>query len=166
MGIKKVLVPTDFSVNSLELVRKALEGSSTESLEVVLLHGTYLSNSITDLLFFSKSKLIQKLQTKEFVEACTVLRNKYPSKIHALYVDVITSNSNAYFKNYVDASQIEEIIVPHNGFLNFKKVGGINTLPLFKTCDVPCTYVSLSEGIDAQAIEKQQLANVFFSGLK
>ncbi|WP_108423379.1 hypothetical protein [Flagellimonas amoyensis] len=166
METKKILIPTDFSVKSLELVRKAIVETADQPLEVVLLHGTILSNSITDLLFFSKSKLVKELQSEEFVEACTVLKNKYPSKIHSLYVEVITSNSPAYFRNFVDATQITEIFVPEEGVLNFKNAKGFNTLSLFSKSGTPCFYFNQEEQEQTEAVGKKQFANIFLSGLK
>ncbi|MDC6386507.1 hypothetical protein D2V93_05395 [Flagellimonas taeanensis] len=166
METKKILIPTDFSVKSLELVRKAIVETGDQPLEIVLLHGTILSNSITDLLFFSKTRLVRELQSKEFVEACTVLKNKYPAKIHSLYVEVITSNSSAYIKNFVDATQISEIFVPPHGVLNFKGAKGFDTLPLFPKCGVPCFYLDQEKQTEGEIVGKKQFANVFLSGLK
>lgn len=166
METKKVLIPTDFSVKSLELVRKTIEDSEKGSLEIVLLHGVYLSNSITDLLFFSKTRMIKELQTDEFTEAINVLRNKYPIKLDSLHVDLITSKNKAYFMNYVEAAHIDEIVVPQKDFLDFKKVKGFNTLPLFDACGIPCTYLDFEGEMEGTEIGKAQFANVFLTGIK
>lgn len=156
-------MPTDFSVSSLELVRRATDSFPKHSLEIVLLHGTYCSNSISDLLFFSKTRLLAKLQSQDFVETCNVLRNKYPKRIKKMSVDIITSSNNRYFRNYLEATGIGELIVPNPGFLDFKRVKGINTLSLLGTCGVPCTYVDLEDVLIDEPVQGQQLAGIFFS---
>ncbi|WP_228237582.1 hypothetical protein [Allomuricauda sp. M10] len=166
METKKVLIPTDFSVKSLELVRKTVEDNKNVLLEIVLLHGMHLSNSITDLLFFSKSRMIKELQTEEFTEATNVLKNKYPIKLNSLYVDLITSKSKAYFLNYLEAANIDEIVVPQKGFLDFKKAKGFDTLSLLDTCGIPCAYINFDEEMEGVEVGKAQFANVFLTGIK
>lgn len=166
MDTKKILVPTDFSVRSLEVVRRAIEQTGDQPLEIVLLHGANLSNSITDLLFFSKARLVKSLKTEEFREACDVLHNKYCNRIYSMYVDVITSNRNAYFRNYVEAAQIEEIYIPSKGILNFKYTKGFDTLPLLKKCKLPCTTINISILKEVHRRNEEPVLNVFFSGLK
>ncbi|MEC7263453.1 MAG: hypothetical protein VXW38_06905 [Bacteroidota bacterium] len=166
MKTKKVLIPTDFSVKSLELVRKTIEDNQNVLLEIILLHGTHLSNSITDLLFFSKSRMIKDLQTEEFTEAINVLKNKYPIKLDSLYVDLITSKNKAYFLNYLEAAKIDEIVVPQKGFLDFKKAKGFDTLSLLDSCGIPCTYMNFDEVMEGAEVGKARFANVFLTGIK
>jgi len=165
MRAKKILIPTDFTVKSLETVKRAIAQTGLQPLDIVLLHGANLPNSTMDLLFFSKARIIKKLKTEEFTEACDILRNKYSSKIRSFHIEVITSNRSAYFKNFIDASKIQEIYVPTKGTLNFRSTKGFNTLSLMKKCDLPHTTIDLgSENEHSQ--DNGQVLKVFFSGVK
>lgn len=167
METNKIILPTDFSVKSLELVRKVLnDASAPEPLSIVLLHGTYLSNSITDLLFFSKSKTINKLKTDEFNEACNLLKNKYPDKINSLHVDLIISDQKAYFNSFVKKLQITKIFIPNEGFLDFSKVNGFNTLTLLKNCGVSCSEIIFEPEANLNSVENGRFSNLLLSKLK
>ncbi|AYN66508.1 hypothetical protein D1013_03470 [Euzebyella marina] len=167
MEAKKILIPTDFTTQSLELVQQTLEASSDRPLQIVLVHGCYPSLSITDMLFFSKTRIINQLQSEDFVEACKVLKNKYDSKLNSLTVDIITSNNESYFKNYLEGNKITHTIVPNEGFLNFKKVQGIDTIALLKNCGLPCQIVNFENQTEnLNNYSKRSLANVLLSNLK
>ena len=75
--MKTVLIPTDFSIESLNTVKGALKQCEGENTNLILVYGVYLSDSITDLLFFSKPKYLSTLQSEKFTQACEILKNKY-----------------------------------------------------------------------------------------
>ena len=140
--IKKILVPNDFSVKSLLLLRKIIE-SSNDELDIVLLHGIHLSNSITDLLFFRKENYLSELCTKDFDDVCVMLKNKFQSKIASFRLDIITSENRNYFQNYLEANEIDEVFLPQNLELKFTGERSFNLIPLLKNCSVPVSTVKL-----------------------
>lgn len=164
---KKILIPTDFSVKSLRLVREAIEQTKEENLEIILIHGAYLPTSITDLLFFSKTKLINSLQTQEFIDACRLIKSKYQSNIHSLYVDIIFGNNRSYFHTYLEKNQISEIFIPLNYKMNFKHKHSFNPLPLFKKCPIKVTAIDWEyETINNDTKEVEKISDLFFSQYK
>ena len=59
-GNKRVFISTDFSIQSLSVINQLVKESSNTVFDIVLIHGYQPSNTITDLLFFSKNKMIEK----------------------------------------------------------------------------------------------------------
>jgi len=106
---KTVLIPTDFSVKSLNLVKSALNSNEEFSLEIILLHGMDLPDSISELLFFNKLETIRKLESVEFQEACQLLQNKYGSRIESLSADLFMGYNQNAFENYIEGNRVEEI---------------------------------------------------------
>lgn len=53
---KTVLIPTNFEINSLKLLKEFLTNDlgDTTKVNIILLKGVNLSSSITDLLFFKE----------------------------------------------------------------------------------------------------------------
>jgi hypothetical protein len=112
MDTIKILIPTDFSVVSLNLVKEAVEQSHEQKLDIILVYGAYLSSSISELLFFSKPRLLKELQSQEFTAACSLLKNKYQSKVRNISTDLLLSNNSSYVNQYLEQEQIGEVHIP------------------------------------------------------
>lgn len=110
--IHKILIPTDFSIASLNLVKEAVEQSSDQKLDIILVYGVHLSSSISELLFFSKPKLLATLQSREFADACSLLKNKYLTKVRTIYPDLLMSNNAGYMKQYLEQEKIDQVYIP------------------------------------------------------
>lgn len=108
---KKILIPTDFSVQSLNVLQTFLEQNENQNanFDIVLVHGYRLSDSIMELMFFSKPNILNALVNPEFQEACNVLQNKYEGKINAIKFDIFTGFTQGAFNNYTDANHVDEI---------------------------------------------------------
>lgn len=109
---KTILIPTDFTVQSLNTLKSILNVTSSDtSLDIILLHGLNLSDSIRDLLFYSKNQQIESLTNPEFEEACEVIKNKFDSKISSLRVDLFSGYNVAAFNNYLEGNRVSEIFI-------------------------------------------------------
>ncbi|MCL9805959.1 hypothetical protein NAT51_10520 [Flavobacterium amniphilum] len=109
---KTIVIPTDFTVNSLNTLKAVLSNNTSgTSLDIILLHGMNLSDSIRDLLFFSKMKHIDALSNTEFEEACEVLCNKFDSHINSLKTDLFTGFNQSAFNSYLESNRIEKIYI-------------------------------------------------------
>lgn len=107
---KTIVIPTDFTVQSLNVLKAVLTQNQTEEqYNVILLHGFSLSDSIRDLLFFSKPQQITALMNTEFEEACEVIRNKFDSQIGSLKIDLFTGYNVSAFNSYLEANSVEQI---------------------------------------------------------
>jgi hypothetical protein len=140
--IKHVLIPTDFTVKSLQVVRYALEDAGTAKLNILLFHMVDIPHSITDLLFFSKEQLRRKLINQDFKDACAVLRNKYASSVADIQCEVFYGSSAAVFENYVDARNVD--VIMYNKSLVLKKIDArsIDPYKLIRRCHKPLMDIS------------------------
>lgn len=112
MDTKTILLPTDFTLNSLNLAKQAIEKNahSNAKLNLLLVHGIDVSDSITDLLFFSKGKLLKSLIDDTFQEGCSVLRNGFGDELNSLRIDLFTGFTQSAFNAYVQANQVDAIL--------------------------------------------------------
>jgi len=113
-SLKRVLIPTDFSVNSLRIVLEFLENHTAEEqleLELVLVYGLQLSDSITSLLAFNKEDCLADLQSEDFIKGCEIIRTRYKDKLTELYADVLTSKNPRYLQNYIKGHRIQQVII-------------------------------------------------------
>jgi hypothetical protein len=103
-----VLIPIDFTVKSLLQLKKALQ-ENNEKCNYFLVKSHELSDSISDLLFFSRSSLLRSYSTPEFNEALEILKNKYPEKIQAIHFELFTGLTLHSFESLVEARGITSI---------------------------------------------------------
>ncbi|TJZ53203.1 hypothetical protein FAZ15_17760 [Sphingobacterium olei] len=108
---KRVLIQTDFTVNSLNIVVDLLDRYPDQCFEIILVHGLQSDNSITELLGFHAEDHLEELQTEEFIKACQLMRSKYGDRINEMYADIITSQTNNYFRNYCKGSRVDHLVI-------------------------------------------------------
>lgn len=107
-----ILIPTDFSVSSLNGLKHALKNSETTANSYMLVFVSNASNSITDLLFLSKRQVIESHSNELFMEALSILKNKYTDRIQSLTIEPFFGFTKAAFNNFVTANKVVEIYVP------------------------------------------------------
>lgn len=156
--MRTILIPTDFTIESLNTVKGALRKREGEDVNIILVYGAYLSDSITDLLFFSKPAYLANLQSEKFTEACEILKNKYDSQIGSLTVDLFSGYNQRAFENFLSGNKVDEMFVPRS--YHFKQgKRGFDLLPYFRKSSLPMTEIEWRE--TAQVPEKEHLAELF-----
>jgi len=103
-----ILIPIDFSVKSLLQLKKALQDNPDKA-NYILVKSYDLTDSISDLLFFSRSKILRSFITPEFNEALEILKNKYEERINNIQFELFTGLTFQSFQNLVEARSITSI---------------------------------------------------------
>lgn len=109
--MRTILIPTDFTSVPLLLLKHAATHFSGK-LDVVFMYSTFLPSSITEILFYSPGKAIEKATNKEFTEGCSIIVNRYPDKIYNIRYDVLFGNTVNAFKSLTKANNVETILLP------------------------------------------------------
>jgi len=159
---KKILIPTDFSIESLTMVKTLMAQKPSHVVyDIILLHGVDLNDSITDLLFFSRSKVLSSLSNPQFEEACAVIQNKFVSEIRSLRKDIFTGTTQLSFNNYLEANRIDEIYLPENYELNLTNKKSFDLIPYIKKSVLDAHEVQID--LDQRVSEKGNLSSLFFN---
>lgn len=161
--IKTILIATDFSLESLNIMKKVLrEKNSSENgfqYKILLVSGYDAGDSIRDLLFNNKGKIFSKIRSKEFVEAYSIIKNKYPHLVSKIQCDIFTGNFQRTFDQYLKTANIDEAYYS-DSLKEINYNGKFDLAPFLKKTDI----------IDAQEIriltpdfmpEKGKIAEVF-----
>lgn len=151
--MKKILVPTDFSIGSLNVIH-SIVSRFDEPVEIVLFHAVYVSNNISDLLFMTR-KITQTYLTKDYTEACEILRNKYSSRVKSLKTEFFYGSSSMAFNNFVEANNADYIAI--NAQHKYKETykHSIDPMPLVKKAK--CALLSLDiENQPARKVSEQE----------
>lgn len=158
---KTILIPTDFSIESLRLLRAAVQSVENGSIHVVFLHCVYQQDSIIDLLFFSKQSLVDSLTNEDFKDACRIIRNKYSTAIHSIRTEIFSGTTHAAFQNFLEGNRIDEVLIPKNYTLQQTSKFSFDPLPYIRKCKLPTVEVSWKQ---VESIpEKNQLAELFLN---
>jgi hypothetical protein len=139
--MRTILIPTDFSIASLSLLKVALNEHSGESLGIVFVCGYRVSDSISELLFHSPSKILAKLESSDFREACEMLGNRPGSRISSIRRTLFTGKTSAAFNRFVATNEIDEIVVPVRQLLS-ENDRCFDLTPFLEGAPAGKTYVS------------------------
>lgn len=136
--IRKIITPTDFSIESLNILKPLLNRySNQEQLEVIFIHGYLTGNGITDLLFISKSRIINSLSTPEFDEALDIIRNKYTDRIAAIRKELFFGGTQRAFNNFLDGLKPAEVFIPDQYRYKFINKRSFELSRYLEKCTIP-----------------------------
>ena len=111
---KTILCPTDFTPESLNLVKQAIQDHSGEKLNILLLHGIHNSDSITDLLYFSKGKIVATLTNPAFEKACQILQERFGEHLNSFRTELFSGFTQRAFNNLLGDLRVDLVYVPNS----------------------------------------------------
>ncbi len=112
-----ILIPTDFKVSSLEPLKALLQFQAEDSINVLLVHGIYLSNSISDLLFFDQSDLKIEMAGKEYLQKLGEMEKELGAKVASVHIVFFSGFTQSSFEQFTETNKIDRIVIPYE--LNF-----------------------------------------------
>jgi len=161
--IKTILIATDYSLESLNILKKVLkEKNATEEntrYNILLVSGYDMGDSIRDLLFNTKGTVLNKIRSKEFCDAYSIIKNKYPHLVNKIVCDVFTGSFQRVFNNYLTAENIEEAYYAAN--LKDKNTKGKFDLAHYIKKAKHIQVKEITLGIPEFMPERGRLAEVF-----
>lgn len=157
--MRTILIPTDFSSTPLLLLKHAAL-SSPEKLEVIFLYSTFVSDSITDLLFYSSQKILQEAIPQDFREGCSIMQNKYPEKIINIRYEIFHGNSADSFRVLTELNKVDYVFVSLDQPFKLKR-NEFNPMKLILRSGVPIEEVVLQPG--TRIAEKDLIAQLLTS---
>lgn len=142
--MKKILVTTDFSVNSKAGIKFAIQMSLQEKVKLTFFHSYYIMRptSWADSKFVAYEKAeVAKLQT----QLTNFVRSVYKSmKVDFKNVDCVLSeaiNADSNIRDYAKKHKFDFICISTRGAGKLKKLFGTNTSTIIKNSRVPVIAV-------------------------
>jgi hypothetical protein len=161
--MKNILVPTDFSVQSLQLVHDIVKKNQPQPVSVYLVHMLHMPTDILDLLFVKKYQLYQQVPDS-FNQATEMLKNKYLSRIKWMGVEFYYGSSASILNDIIENRKIHEVCVLDNYSYSLPLKRSVNMIPLVKRSKVPVSYLQLT-GRQGVAGEANLLSSLFTEDL-
>lgn len=142
---KTILIPTDFSVTSLNALRLALEQlQDDQPINAVLMYAEWLEDSITELLFYSPKKRVESLKSEVFEEALMILQNRFENRIASIRIELFHGYNISAFRNFAQANQIDQVFALQD--YTFKPAKrGFDPIPLIKKSKFPIQFLGWKE---------------------
>ncbi|WP_285010660.1 hypothetical protein [Pedobacter faecalis] len=109
--MKTILIPTDFSTDSLRHVPDLCSGRQDETVAVLFVHLFRLSDSISELLLLSRRSREYEYISDEFYTACEKLRKQVPNLVD-LRIEFFYGSTISVFKNFIEANGITNVLHP------------------------------------------------------
>ncbi|MDM1292748.1 hypothetical protein HX021_00375 [Sphingobacterium sp. N143] len=110
--VTRILIPSDFTIDSLFFVIHSIEQSSAEQLDIILIYGNKSSTSISELLGITLEDQLNDLQSDDFLKACQMICHRYENRKLNIYTDIIGTDNPTYLQHYLIGAKIDEVKVP------------------------------------------------------
>lgn len=144
--MKKILFPTDFSAQSLNILEQFIKNTAEKKLTIVLFAGFSMPDSEQDVIGFG-NKPHQMVLNEVFRKGCRRLKEKHAEKLANIYYKYMYGNSRNVFRNYLDSNEIDQILfpdgmqfsTPHARFINPGSLVLTAPLTIIRTIPAPIT---------------------------
>jgi hypothetical protein len=156
--VKKILIPTDFKIESLNTLKYSLEERKQEKSSVILMYSAYNSDSITDLLFYNPTKIVEALVSSNFNDAINIIKNTYETSIHSFKIELFHGLNLNAFLNFYESHGIDLVYLPKDYCLKPYK-NGFDPIPLIKKSKVQYSEVAWTS--DQGTSNKDELNQLF-----
>ena len=156
--VKKILIPTDFKIESLNTLKYSLEEQKQEKSSVILMYSAYKSDSIPELLFYNPAKIVEALLSSNFNDAINIIKNTYETSIHSFKIELFHGLNTNAFLNFYEAHGIDLVYLPKDYYLKPYK-NGFDPIPLIKKSKVQ--YREVIWANEHNLTEKDDLNQLF-----
>ena len=156
--VKKILIPTDYKIESLNTLKYSLEERKQEKSSVILMYSAYNSDSITDLLFYNPTKIVEALVNSNFNDAINIIKNTYETSIHSFKIELFHGLNLNAFLNFYESHGIDLVYLPKDYCLKPYK-NGFDPIPLIKKSKVQYKEVAWTR--DHDVTNKDELNQLF-----
>ncbi len=127
-----IIYPTDFTVESLAPLKAHFQLQPEQKNELILVHGIHLTDSITDLLFFSKSKFVSELMNETFKTELETLKKELHKQIASIRVELFTGFTQNAFNSFCEALKVDTILTASGFNFSWNKKSSMDVLPFIQ----------------------------------
>ena len=156
--MKQIVIPTDFSVRSLHIVQDIVKRNEGQKISIYVLHMVQISNDISELIFFKKSYLYNRVPVA-FTEAIQMLRNRYASQLK-LELHFIYGNHVKALNMAIESFAIGEIYSSGKHQYLSPFTNSVDMISMLPKCNIPVYKIGLKPAFET-AEEANMLSSLF-----
>jgi hypothetical protein len=130
--MKNILIPTDFTIESLQLIEYALLNFPNTKLNIVLIAGLRLPDTRWAIFHFSQSEQIKKQLSDEFNEAKRLIIHEHKEAIGNITFQLFSGVNSFAFQNFLEQLNADDAVIPQGNSLYCPKRKWFDTTRLIK----------------------------------
>ncbi|TXK51883.1 universal stress protein [Pontibacter qinzhouensis] len=139
--MKKIVIPTNLTIQSLNLIKYGLQVLKGEVCQIYLLHLIPLPDSIPELLMLPREEeRLEKINTP-FNKTLDRIRKSYAVEISSLHVIHLYGDSPIKVQNFIDNNNIDLILSPVSSTTISEKDSYHSFSSLVKDVSCPVLYI-------------------------
>jgi len=143
--MKNILIPTDFSLRSLDMVKAAVNSIQLHApMNILLVHFFKMSDNIQELMMLSRRMKDYEHISEEYRNMMAQLQKQYPARINSIRVECFYGSTLAVFKNFLYGNGIT--MIAYDEHYRFAKVNKNSIDPLNIIKKSGCTLLPLNTG--------------------
>ncbi|MCB0704215.1 MAG: hypothetical protein KDC34_02855 [Saprospiraceae bacterium] len=158
--MKKVLIPTDFSVDSLQLVEYAVLNNPKSKLHIIFVAGFRLPDTRWGLTHFSQSEEVHKQCTDDFITAKRSLMLEHKKSIETISFELFTGENSFAFQNFLKQLNAADTIIPKEKSLYSRNKKWFDTTEFLRKNVRNVTEVPVGRAVEIPQL-KFSLINLF-----
>ncbi|MCE7059983.1 hypothetical protein [Dyadobacter sp. CY343] len=133
--MKTVMIPTDFTNESIQ-VAEAIVRDSNEEVKIVFTHLFHVADDIQDLLFSGYREKEFEFVSEDFWADCKSLKEEYSDTLKSVKIDFFYGNKLAALRNFMEYHEVESIAYSESyGFPKLNK-SSLDAFPVLKKSGV------------------------------
>lgn len=141
--MKKILIATDLSKESLDLVKEAIHFFPDEKLEIILGLGYRMPANRTELWLFKPRRFAAGIMSDDFRERLAYLRRKFPDRIKSVNLEFFSGVNIFSFRNFLTIHNIDIALIPSDGFLKYRDSRFFNLVKFIRKSGLPFEEVEM-----------------------
>ena len=134
--MKTVVIPSDFSIESIQ-VAETIVRDSKEEVRIIFTHLFHVADDIQDLLFSNYRKKEYEFVSETFRNECKILEDLYSENLKSIKIEFFYGSRLASFKNFLDYNEADCIAYSESYGIPKLSKSSLDALPVIKKCGLP-----------------------------
>jgi hypothetical protein len=115
--MRKILIPTDFTIESLQLVEYALLNFPNTKLDIILIAGFKLPDTRWAIFHFSEREQIREQISEEFNATKRRIVFEHKKAIENITIQLFSGINSFAFQDFLEQLHVDDAIIPKGGSL-------------------------------------------------
>jgi len=134
--MKTILIPTDFSAASLQLIEETIRFFRPEPVDIVLFHAFTMPSSMQDIATSADKPHLQ-VMNEHFRKGCKRIKDRHHQHVQNICFRYMYGDTKAVFRQYLAFNKIDQIVYPSTLVLQSVHARSIHPGKLVKNCGTP-----------------------------
>lgn len=105
----RILIPSDFTVDSLYFVSQSIEAPTAEEVDAILADGTKSSRSVSELVGVDVKDQLNELQSHALLKAYERISQRFKNRKLTIYAGIKRTHNVSYLPHDIKWTHIDEI---------------------------------------------------------